>query len=279
MRQLTWSFNVLPFHPAVENLLLLLCCHPVWILKRKVLQDGHCLVVRAELIGQASCTHCVCKAKLTCLVFRTQCSLGELICSIMLVLPSCIRGRVRARWTQGREMSDPIRTSQKATGMLILNENGENAPCSSQRSTAQWSNAAEERLLPRTQIDKLCSAYFLERRPESILCLLWDLLAECFGSCFCLSGVFATLATICWHWASFLGGLDNGQCKSGVSTGHTTFAMLSYTRPGWVKIYNCRVNLGCLVSRGYQKSEFVSFSRFRRTTEVHYFTSQTWSYL
>ena len=159
MKQLTWSFNVLPFHPAVENLLLLLCCQPACILRGKVLQDGHCLIVRAELIGQASYErHFI--AKHTCLVFRTQWSLGELICSIKLVLPSCIFGRLRARWTQGREMSDPIRTSQKATGMLILNENGENAPCSSQRSTAQWSNAAEERLLPRTQIAKLCCLLF-----------------------------------------------------------------------------------------------------------------------
>ena len=199
----TWSNSPGPSMSSLFTLLLRTSCCCFAVTQFEYWRGRSCKTATVSLWGQnwSGKFHVqhIAFAKHTCLVFRTQCSLGELICSIMLVLPSCIRGRVSARWTQGREMSDPIRTSQKATGMSILNENGENAPCSSQRSTAQWSNAAEERLLPRTQIDKLCSAYFLERRPESILCLLWDLLAECFGSCFCLSGVFATLATICWH--------------------------------------------------------------------------------
>ena len=119
--QLTWSFNILSFHPAVENLLLLLCCQPAWILKRKVLKDGHRLIVRAELIGWSQLHVYIAFAKHTCLVFRTQWSVGELIWSSMLILPSCILGRVRAKWSQGRETSDPIRTSQKTTAMIELN--------------------------------------------------------------------------------------------------------------------------------------------------------------
>ena len=119
--QLTWSFNILSFYPAVENLLLLLCCQPAWILKRKVLKDRHRLIVRAELIGWSQLHVYIAFAKHTCLVFRTQWSGRELIWSSMLILPSCILGRVRAKWSQGRETSDPIRTSQKTTAMIELN--------------------------------------------------------------------------------------------------------------------------------------------------------------
>ena len=91
--------------------------------------------------------------KHTCLVFRTQWSFGELICSAIPLLLSCILGRERAKWSHGRGTSEPIKTSQKATGIFEWNLHCERifAPCSSQRSTAQWSNIAEERLLQATQ--------------------------------------------------------------------------------------------------------------------------------
>lgn len=162
--QITWSLDVLSFHPAVENLLLLLCCQPACILRGKVLQDGHCLIVRAELIGQASYDrHCFAKHLFG---FSNTVELGG------IDLLSQAGSAKLSFWEIEGEM-DPgkgnvwshqnlaegnwnswVKYKFQGTWIIVYRKN---APCSSQRSTAQWSNIAEERLLPTTQfVEKYC---------------------------------------------------------------------------------------------------------------------------